>query len=97
MNFPFGTNGNLLFLGVPILKHIRVFKAFLYHAEFKTIKLNWTIAQMNGFFFQKWGSKYFAASIAIVKTNNISCIRTFLGQFTYSSNKLISNFVFLLL
>ena len=28
MNFPFGTNGqmeNLLFLGVPILKHIRVF------------------------------------------------------------------------
>ena len=24
MNFPFGTNGKLLFLGVPILKHIRV-------------------------------------------------------------------------
>ena len=24
MSFPFGTNGKLLFLGVPILKHIRV-------------------------------------------------------------------------
>ena len=26
MNFPFGTNENLLFLGVPILKHFRVFR-----------------------------------------------------------------------
>ena len=25
MNFPFGTNGKLIILGVPILKHIRVF------------------------------------------------------------------------
>ena len=25
INFPFGTNGNLTVLGVPILKHIRVF------------------------------------------------------------------------
>ena len=25
MNFPFGTNGKFIILGVPILKHIRVF------------------------------------------------------------------------
>ena len=25
MNFPFGTNGKFIFLGVPILKHIRVY------------------------------------------------------------------------
>ena len=27
MNFPFGTNGNFIILGVPILKHIRVMSA----------------------------------------------------------------------
>ena len=26
MNFPFGTNGKFIILGVPILKHIRVLK-----------------------------------------------------------------------
>ena len=29
INFPFGTNGNLLFIGVPILKHITVFGVIL--------------------------------------------------------------------
>ena len=26
INFPFGTNGKLIFVGVPILKHIMVYK-----------------------------------------------------------------------
>ena len=29
MNFPFGTNGKFIILGVPILKHIRVFYGIL--------------------------------------------------------------------
>ena len=29
INFPFGTNGNLLFIGVPILKHITVLGVIL--------------------------------------------------------------------
>ena len=28
INFPFGTNGKLIILGVPILKHLRVFVMF---------------------------------------------------------------------
>ena len=32
INFPFGTNGKLMVLGVPILKHFRVFSiAFFFH------------------------------------------------------------------
>ena len=37
MNFPFGTNGKLIILGVPILKHIRVNAALL--SQDKTAKL----------------------------------------------------------
>ena len=28
MNFPFGTNGKFIILGVPILKHIRVYQCY---------------------------------------------------------------------
>ena len=30
MNFPFGTNGKFIILGVPILKHIRVFIFYIH-------------------------------------------------------------------
>ena len=35
MNFPFGTNGKFIILGVPILKHIRVVPVLhsILHAE----------------------------------------------------------------
>ena len=29
MNFPFGTNGKFIILGVPILKHIRVYTSIM--------------------------------------------------------------------
>ena len=33
MNFPFGTNGKFIILGVPILKHIRVFISRLMYSH----------------------------------------------------------------
>ena len=62
-----------------------VFKAFLYHAEFKKIKSNWTVAQTNGYsFLQKWKSGLFTAVVTItMETNNISCIGTFLSQYNF--------------
>ena len=58
-----------------------VFKALLYHAEFKKIKQNWTVAQINGYSFsQKLKSELFT-SIVTMETNTISCIGTFLSQF----------------
>ena len=59
----------------------RVFKAFLYHAEFKKIKSNWTIAQTNGYYFlQNWKSERFT-SIVTMETDDISCTWTFLSQY----------------
>ena len=33
INFPFGTNGKLMVLGVPILKHIRVYTDYIISFE----------------------------------------------------------------
>ena len=58
MNFPFGTNGKLMILGAPILKHFRVFCCKIVRS-FAMQKLLTLFRQKNGDFFMYITSQYF--------------------------------------